>query len=384
MDMFKHIFTYNLKSILRNKESVFWALLFPILLASFFYFAFGDLATNTSFNTINIAIVQSDSVKTESQFYRVLSSVSDIDGTHSPDDMFHVVKVTREEADELLEDSKISGYILNDEEIRLVVSHSGFNQTVLKVFLDEYTQTSSTIDAIIKENPKAVFKTIADVMNRTDYLKQTPASTAEGDVIVSYFYALLAMTCLIGSTVSVYEISKLQANISTLAARVNCSPVPKFKMFLYNISAMVLFQMVIIIIVLVYVMFVLGIDFGNRTGYVFLTCMIGSVTGVLFGTVTGVLGKSEGVKMAITIGGTLFGSFLAGLNAPMIKYLVQENIPLVSWINPASLITDALYSLHYYEDLSRFFINITLLLAISVLFGTITCLALRRKTYASI
>jgi ABC-2 type transport system permease protein len=221
-------------------------------------------------------------------------------------------------------------------------------------------------------------------MNRKDYLKQTSASTSEGDVIVTYFYALLAMTCLMGSTVSVYEISKLQANLSALAARVNCSPVQKFMMFLYNISAMVLFQMVVIIIVLAYVMLILGIDFGNRTGYVILTCLIGSVTGVFFGTATGVLGKSEGVKMAITIGGTLFGSFLAGLNAPMIKYFVQENVPIVSWINPASLITDAFYSLYYYDDLSRFFINITVLLVISALFCTITCLALRRRTYASI
>ncbi len=382
--MFKHIFTYNLKTILRNKESVFWSLLFPILLATLFYFAFSNLTGSTQFDTINIALVSGEGMKEGTQFHRVLSSVSDIDGKSSPEDMFHVVTATQEEADELLEGGRISGYIVYEEEISLVVSRSGFNQTVLKVFLDEYAQTSSTLNTIIKENPKAIFKTIADVMNRNDYLTRTSASSSDGDLIVTYFYALLAMTCLMGSTSSVDEISKLQANLSTLAARVNCSPVQKFKMFLYNISASILFQIGVILIVLAYVMFVLNIDFGNRTGYVILTCVIGSVAGVFFGTATGVLGKSEGVKMAITIGGTLFGSFLAGLNAPMIKYLVQENMPIVSWINPATLITDAFYSLYYYDDLSRFFINITVLLGICVLLCTITCLVLRRKNYASI
>jgi len=384
VEMFLHVFGYNLKTILRTRESVFWSLVFSILLATLFYFAFGNLSSAERFQLIDIALVEGENIKEESQFLTVLSSVSDADGNTSEDDLFRVRTTTGDEADELLKNGKIAGYIFYENGIKLAVSGSGLSQTIIKSFLDQYRQNSSTISSIIKENPTALFKTVTAVMNRQDYLTASPASSSGADVTVNFFYALLAMACLMGSTSSVFEITKLQANLSSLAARVNVTPVKKFKMFLYNISAITLFQVAVILIVLAYLMFVLGINFGNRIGYVILTCIVGSITGVFFGTLTGVFGKSMGVKMAVTIGGTLFSSFLAGLMATEMKYFVQQNAPVVSYLSPANLIADAFYSLYYYESLSRFFINIGVLSLISVLFCTITCLVLRRRSYASL
>ncbi|HRW35987.1 MAG TPA: ABC transporter permease, partial [Thermotogota bacterium] len=290
--MFKHAFSYNLKTILRERETVFWSLFFSLLLATLFYFAFGNIAETVKFRTINIGLVDSPLLTEGSQFHSVLSSISDADGTRSEDDLFHVMAGTLEEADEWLKTGRISGFIYYDQGFRLVVSGSGFNQTIIKTFLDEYIQTTQTVKGIIQDNPTALFKTITDVMNRKDYLKQVSISPTGGDVMATFFYALLAMSCLIASTASVFEITKLQANLSTLAARINCSPVKKFKLFLYNISASLAFQIVVVLIVLAYVMLVLGINFGERTGLIILTCIIGTITGVFFGTATGVLGKS--------------------------------------------------------------------------------------------
>jgi len=382
--MFKHAFVYNLKTILRERETVFWSLIFSLLLATLFYFAFGNLAESVKFDTIDIGLVESPLLNEGTQFHSVLSSVSDADGKSSEDDLFRVMTGSAEEAEEWLKNGRISGYIYYDGGIRLVVSGSGFNQTIIKTFLDEYNQTTQTVKGIIQDNPAALFKTITDVMNRKDFLIQTDASPSGGDMISTFFYALLAMSCLIASTSSVYEITKLQANLSTLAARINCSPVRKFKLFLYNISASLFFQIIVVLIVLAYVMLVLGINFGERTGLIILTCIMGTITGVFFGTATGVLGKSEGMKMAITIGGTLFSCFLAGLMANNVKYFVQENMPIVRYISPANLITDAFYSLYYYDTLNRFWLNIAILGLISLVFCTITCLVLRRRTYASI
>jgi ABC-2 type transport system permease protein len=382
--MFKHAFVYNLKTILRERETVFWSLIFSLLLATLFYFAFGNLAESVKFDTIDIGLVESPLLNKGTQFHSVLSSVSDADGKSSEDDLFRVMTGSAEEAEEWLKNGRISGYIYYDGGIRLVVSGSGFNQTIIKTFLDEYNQTTQTVKGIIQDNPAALFKTITDVMNRKDFLIQTDASPSGGDMISTFFYALLAMSCLIASTSSVYEITKLQANLSTLAARINCSPVRKFKLFLYNISASLFFQIIVVLIVLAYVMLVLGINFGERTGLIILTCIMGTITGVFFGTATGVLGKSEGMKTSITIGGTLFSCFLAGLMANNVKYFVQENMPIVRYISPANLITDAFYSLYYYDTLNRFWLNIAILGLISLVFCTITCLVLRRRTYASI
>src|SRR6056297_1298638 len=382
--MFKHAFIYNMKTILREKETVFWSLLFSLLMATFFYFPFCNLADGSKFNTINLGVVESPLLMEGSQFHSVLSSISDVDGKSSENDLFRVMTGNEEEAEEWLKNGRISGYLIYDDGIQLVVSWSGFNQTIIKTFLDEYKQTIEIVKEISKDNPTAMFKTITDVMNRRDFLIQKEVSPGGGDFVATLFYALLAMSCLIASTASVFEITKLQANLSTLAARINCSPVKKFKLFLYNISASLFFQIIVVLIVLAYIMLVLGIDFGDRTGLIILTCMIGTITGVFFGTFTGVLGKSEGMKTAITVGGTLLSSFLAGLMGTGIKYFVQENIPIVHYISPANLISDAFYSLYYYDSLNRFWLNIAVLCIISLVFFTITCLVLRRKTYASV
>jgi len=382
--MFKHAFVYNLKTILRERETVFWSLVYSILMATIFYFAFGNMGGGSKFYTINLGVVESPLLMEGTQFHSVLSSISDVDGKSSENDLFRVMTGNEEEAEEWLKNGRISGYLIYDDGIQLVVSWSGFNQTIIKTFLDEYKQTIEIVKEISKDNPTAMFKTITDVMNRRDFLIQKEVSPGGGDFVATLFYALLAMSCLIASTASVFEITKLQANLSTLAARINCSPVKKFKLFLYNISASLFFQIIVVLIVLAYIMLVLGIDFGDRTGLIILTCMIGTITGVFFGTFTGVLGKSEGMKTAITVGGTLLSSFLAGLMGTGIKYFVQENIPIVHYISPANLISDAFYSLYYYDSLNRFWLNIAVLCIISLVFFTITCLVLRRKTYASV
>jgi len=382
--MFKHAFVYNLKTILRERETVFWSLVYSILMATIFYFAFGNMGGGSKFYTINLGVVESPLLMEGSQFHSVLSSISDVDGKSSENDLFRVMTGNEEEAEEWLKNGRISGYLIYDDGIQLVVSWSGFNQTIIKTFLDEYKQTIEIVKEISKDNPTAMFKTITDVMNRRDFLIQKEVSPGGGDFVATLFYALLAMSCLIASTASVFEITKLQANLSTLAARINCSPVKKFKLFLYNISASLFFQIIVVLIVLAYIMLVLGINFGDRTGLIILTCMIGTITGVFFGTFTGVLGKSEGMKTAITVGGTLLSSFLAGLMGTGIKYFVQENIPIVHYISPANLISDAFYSLYYYDSLNRFWLNIAVLCIISLVFFTITCLVLRRKTYASV
>jgi ABC-2 type transport system permease protein len=85
------------------------------------------------------------------------------------------------------------------------------------------------------------------------------------------------MTCLMGSTISIEEVMKLQANMSPLAARVNVSPVPKFRHFLYNISAAILFQMIAILLVLVYVIFILRIDFAVKKRHLFCSTVLSAV-----------------------------------------------------------------------------------------------------------
>lgn len=385
--MFSHVFLYNLKTILRNRTTVFWALIYPIVLATLFYFAFSNLVSADSFEPVPIAVAESSELAAETGFYSALAAVSDLDGNAGQEDLFRIQKVSQDQADALLKKGDIAAYIFYDGGVKLAVADSGFGQTIAKVFLDDYLQISSTARTILSENPQAAGQGLfTDLAKRKEYLTEVPASASASspDQTVIYFYALLAMTCLMGSTVAVGEIIKLQANMSPLASRINLAPVAKFRVFLYNLSAAILFQTVVILLVLAYLMFALQVDFGGKTGYILLTCIISGITGVFFGTAVSVGFKTTGIKFAITIGGTMLSCFLAGMMVVDMKYVIQESAPLIGYISPANLITDAFYSLYYYDSLSRYFENIALLIVFAVVMGLVTCLVMRRKRYASL
>jgi ABC-2 type transport system permease protein len=80
----------------------------------------------------------------------------------------------------------------------------------------------------------------------------------------------------------------------------------------------------------------------------------------------------------------MFGSFLSGMMMADMKYIIAKNVPILSYINPANLVSDSFYSLYYYDNFDRFNLNITILVIMTVILGVASYLGLRRKTYASI
>ena len=381
--MFRHLFTANIKMLFRTREVVFWAFLYPLLLSTLFHFAFGNLDKSDAFSPVPIAVTSEQDIKA-TPFYTALRAVS-ATGTNG-NSMFVLTEATKENADELLQKGKISGYYVynGEDDVSLVVSASGFNQTIAKSFLDTYLQTSATAHTLLAQNPSAAQSIIADIGNRTEYLAERQDPNHPMSTTVVYFYALLAMTCLMGSTVAVDEVIKIQANMSARAARVNLAPVAKFRIFLCNIAAVLLFEIVVSLVVFCYLRYALGIDFGPRAGYVALTCALGAISGVFMGTAISVSIKSEGLKYGVAIGGTIFASFLSGMMWPGMKYVVQTYLTPLVYINPASLISDALYSLYYYDSLSRYAMNMYILLGLSAALCLATCLVMRRQSYASI
>lgn len=59
--MFWHVFVYRLKCLVRDRELVFWTLIFSILLGTLFYVAFGHLtAESARFQPIKVAVVNNE------------------------------------------------------------------------------------------------------------------------------------------------------------------------------------------------------------------------------------------------------------------------------------------------------------------------------------
>jgi len=356
--------------------------MFPIVLATLFKVAFSNIAASEVFKTIDIAIVDSTYYQQNEGFKGAIDVVS----KYATDKLFNVTKTSEKNAEELLNNSEIEGYIYLNPEITLVVKSQGLNQTVIKTFLDNYKESASAIASIMIANPEANHDNlIKDATTFKQYTKEISPSKGKPNTTLNYFYALIAMTCLYGGFAGLKEIADIQGDLSKRAARINMAPVHKMKMFIYSLCAAFLIQFIVILIVLSYLYFALNIDFGNQLSYILLLCFVGCAAGISFGTmISALIKKSEGLKIGVLIGTSMTGSFLAGMMSSDIKYLVQKSIPILAYINPVALITDGFYSLYYYNNHQRFFVNISILTFLSIVFCLITYLIIRRQKYASL
>lgn len=381
--MFAHIFINRLKCLLRDRVTVFWTLMFPIILATLFNMALSNISSAETFKAIDIAVVDDANYQKDQYFKVVLNEVSKGDNR-----LFNLNVTSRDEAERLLNDNAVAGYIVVESPIKLVVNKSGLNQNIIKSFIDNYIQTVSAVNSILHNGPNGPMKQqelIKDLGNQQQYIREVSGTKAEPNNILIYFYSLIAMACFYGGFIGMQEVTSIQADISPLAARINVAPVHKLKTFIYSMSASLLINFAELLILLAYLYFVLKIDFGEKTTYVLLTTFLGSIAGLSFGAlISALVKKSENIKIAVLISVSMIGSFLAGMMQHSMKYIIAQNVPLLSYLNPINLLTDAFYSLYYYDTLSRYALNMGILCMLIVLFCTGTYLIIRRRKYASL
>jgi ABC-2 type transport system permease protein len=347
--------------------------------------AFTNITANENFKDINVAVVNNSAYQKNEYFKSFLEKLS-----KGKDKVFNLTVAGKAEAEKLLDNSKVDGYILVDTNVSLVVKESGLNQSIIKSVLDEYIQTSSAVTSISAANPSAIQNGLLQSADkRLEYTKNLKLGTKDKpDSIVNYFYSLIAMSCFYGSFFGLKQITDTQADLSKYAARLNVAPVHKLTALMGGLLAGFVVLLAEITILVAYLIFILKVDFGDQMGYIFLTCFVGCAAGITFGSfVASVVKKGEGVKTAIILGGTMVASFLSGMMSGYgnnIKYIIGQKVPLLAYINPVSLIADTFYTLYYYDTHTRFFINIALLCGFTVLFSLCTYLVIRRQKYASI
>jgi len=375
--MFFHIFRYRLKIILYDKSTMFWTLLFPILLATLFYMAFSRLGAQETFQAIDTAVVDSGE---DEDFISLLKSLS-----AGEERLFNLHLITREDALALLAAGKVQGIIETGEEMALTVSRPGIEQSILKTFVDNYAQTASAVNRIAAQKPESLAMLPALLAEDALFLEERPISRAEPDNLLILYFSLLAMTCLFGGFVGMTEVNAIQANLSGQAARINFAPAHKLKMFLSGISAALVIQFTKLLLFLAYLVFVLSIDFGERTGLIVAALFLCTLLGISFGAfVTSLVKGGERLKEGILLTVSIAGAHLAGMSHAGLKYMIETAVPPLAFINPASLITDTFYALYYFDTYGRFIENTVWLAAFTAVFAGATYFVIRRQKYVSL
>lgn len=376
------LYKTRLKCLLRNKETMFWSYMFPILLSTCFFFAFSNLTTADSFNTISIAYVSQATDTAESDYLKEAINITKIsEGTP----MFSVTYCDKDKASKLLEDNTIDGYIEGGNNPKLFIKENGMNETIIKSFLDSYLQRAASVENILISNPQAVNEGLLTDILQYDNFVSEKKDEKKPDAILIYFYSLLAFTCIFSANSGLEEVINIQADQSNRGARINVSPIRKMKLFLYNMIAAFTVHCGSLILLFLYMYYMLKVNFGDNLLFTLITCVIGSLTGLSVGAAVGiwVKAKSEVKEAALTVV-VLGGGFLSGMMVIDMKYIIADKFPLLSYINPVNLVTDALYSLYYYKTYERFLLNIAILCIITLLLGLVSYIGMRRKNYASI
>lgn len=381
--MFWHIYQYRLKNMLQSKVLVFWLLLFPIVLASLFKFAFSNILVGERFETIRVAIVDKDNyLEQDTNFEETMRQVENEKG----EPLFAIEKLGEEEAKQKLQQEQIEGYVIPSENMQLYISKSDYGPSILKSFLEQYISTKDTLMDIVGQNPMALQEgLLEDLTSAEEYMQEVGKAKNFPNPNVIYFYTVIGMVCLYSAFIGVYEIATIQANCSTLACRNTISPVSKSKTVLAGLLACLTIQLGVMLLLFLYMILVLKINFGNEYFYMGLISSIGSLTGILFGALVGAcIKKSEETKVGICVAITMALSFLSGMMASNVKYYVDTYIPWLNRFNPVCIVTDALYSLYYYDTYTRVYQNVIVLSGISIVLAIATFLVLRRQKYASI
>lgn len=383
--MFIHSFRYEILQLLRQKQALGWNLLFPILLSTFFYMAFGGLASDEQFHTIPVAVVSEHTENSSSAFGEVIEALSE----PGEDSFLDVVRTDGEEALTLLEQKKIVGILYEGSPVTLSVSAHMSNmqleQSILSCFVEQYNMQYGAMEQIAANHPEYMEAAVHALSQDVSFSTETSYSDANMDMQITYYFSLIAMTCLFASSGGLQVAVRNQANISALGARKGVSPLPKWIVLLGSLAATLLFQFLCVLAGFLYITCFLKISFGSQLVYVLLTTFLGCAAGVSFGFCVGSVGHlSEGIKTGVQMGITMLCSFLGGLMVGNIRIPVERYCPLLNRINPAALITDSFYALTIYQSHTRYFRNSISLAAITLVFCLCGFLITRRKKYAAL
>lgn len=298
-----HLLKYSFLSKIRNFNIVFWPLVFPLVLGTFFYFAFGNI-NEADFQTVPVAVVKEASADTF--FMTYLDEVE-----KSSPDLLKAEEMSEKEALEALQDKKVEGIYYVGKEPSLTVAGIGIEESILQTVLDSCENTRTTITNIMKKNPQMDMETMKSLLSSDSLVREVSLGGRTIDGNVQFFYALIAMACLYGCFIGFGSAIGIQANITPLAARRCVTPTHKLKLILTDQLTSFALGYVDVIILILYLRYILNLDFQGQMGKMLVVSFFGSLIGGIYGNVYRQLRKNAGRRQNRAHAWNLYGKQLS-------------------------------------------------------------------------
>ena len=378
--MFIHNLKYTIQSLLKNKTLIFWTYAFSIILSTFFYMAFSNIENDEKLQVFDIAVVDNAEFRNQEIYKETLKTLSE----ESEEKLFNIEYINIDDAEKALENSEIEGYLLFEGETpKIVVKTTGTYQTIMKFVVDEIEQ-KELLKGNGNFNTEKIVDNILDKINN-EKIELKDISNSNLSYMMVEYYTVIAMACMYGGMIGITAINRCLANMSNKGKRIAVSPTRKSVIVLSSALGAYLVSLIGIMLLIIFLVFVLKVDFGTNFGLVILLSLVGNLAGNSLGVLIASCFKvSEGTKVGITISISMILSVLSGMMGVTLKYFIDKNIPIINRINPNNLITDGFYSLYYYDTLDRYWSDVVSLLIFSVICLIISFVSLRREKYDSI
>lgn len=342
---------YQGKNLFREGSLLFWSVIYPIILAVFFYAAFNGIMSS-SLEDINIGIEESNGI------YNVLEGI----------EFFNVHKIDENEVSEKLDNGEIDAFI--DRSLNLTVKKSGINQTIIKEVVEEIKQ-------IIKLN--------RPIDGSEFFVSYVQGKNQEANSIVVIFYSLIAMVSTYGIYAGIETARLVQANLSNLGIRINVTPLKKQNFLIAGVIVSLLMNLFANTVLLLFINYILKIHLFSDLMHSAIFILLGNLFGVILGVFIGVSNKkSSNAKTLIAIAVTLSLSFFSGMMGPWIKIMIDKYMPLLARINPISIISNNLYRINLLGSTKSVREGAVILLFYCTVLLFLSYIFLRRKNYDSL
>ena len=393
--MFSHNLKYTIKTLSKNKVLIFWTFAFPIILGILFNMSFSNIEKDEMLQIFDIAVVDNNEFKAQ-EIYR--ETLNELSSDNNENKLFNIKYVTEDEADLLLDNLDIKGYIVfKNDEPQVVIKENGTYQTLIKFVITEIGQNQTIIEDLSKKSIEEEIsngnysvdteKIINDILNKikNEQIKLKNISKSNLHYMQIEYYTLIAMACMYGGMLGLTAINNCLANMSNKGKRISVSPNRKSIIVLSSALGAYVVSLVGLALLIIFLKLGLKADFGNNITLVILLSAVGNLAGISLGVLIASIFKvSEGAKTGIVIAITMFLSVLSGMMGVTLKYVIDKNIPIINLVNPNNLITDGFYSLYYFDTLDRYFRDVRYLLIFIGICLVISFISLRREKYDSI
>lgn len=374
-----HLMKNDVKIKLRNFNILFWPLVFPIILGTLYYFAFGQVK-EADYETVPVAVVQMKGQAENPIFRKFLKEMEE-----GEQKFIETEFMEEETAIKALKEKKVSGIYYTLDTPSLTVGGSGMGASILQSILDSYLKGKQTMETIAEEHPEGLESAALQLKAYKSVIQEVSLGGKSTNGMMTLFYALIGMACMYGSFIGFGSALLLQANLTALAARRCITPTHKLKLIVADMITSFGLHFANVVVLILYLRYVLQMEFKGQMSQMLLVAFIGCMLGVSMGLfISSILRGSEGMKTGVLLGISMICCFLAGLMSDTVKPAVDEAFPLINRLNPAALISDAFYCINVYNDPVLFRNSLVTLTVMSVVLTLGAFLAVRRERYDSI